>query len=86
VCSRPTVTSTLIGARTLEQLRANLDSLEITLTPEQLATLDELSAPSLNFPAGIIAGPAPMMGFGGTTVDGVKLPVWRSLTTSSARY
>jgi aryl-alcohol dehydrogenase-like predicted oxidoreductase len=86
VRSRPTVTSTLIGARTLEQLRANLDSLEITLTPEQLATLDELSAPSLNFPADIIAGPAPMMGFGGTTVDGVKLPVWPSLTTSSARY
>jgi aryl-alcohol dehydrogenase-like predicted oxidoreductase len=42
VRSRPAVTSTLIGARTVEQLRTNLASLEITLTPEQLAALDAL--------------------------------------------
>jgi diketogulonate reductase-like aldo/keto reductase len=86
VRSRPTVTSTLIGARTVEQLRANLASLEITLTPGQLAALDEPSTPSLDFPAAITAGPGPMLGFGGTTVDGVELPVWPMLLTSSARY
>jgi aryl-alcohol dehydrogenase-like predicted oxidoreductase len=86
VRSRPAVTSTLIGARTIEQLRANLASLEVVLTPEQLVALDEPSAPSLDFPADIIAGPGPMLGFGGTTVDGVELPTWPMLLGSAARY
>ena len=86
VRSRPAVTSTLIGARTIEQLRFNLASLEITLAPGQLATLDELSTPSLDFPAAIAAEITPMFGFGGATVDGVELPVWPQLLTSSARY
>jgi aryl-alcohol dehydrogenase-like predicted oxidoreductase len=86
VRSRPAVTSTLIGARTVEQLRANLASLEITLAPGQLAALDEPSTPSLDFPAAITAGPGPVLGFGGATIDGVELPVWPSLLTSSARY
>lgn len=64
VRSRPAVTSTLIGARTIEQLRANLASLETTLSPQQRAALDETSTPSLNFPATVI-GPGQMLGFGG---------------------
>jgi aryl-alcohol dehydrogenase-like predicted oxidoreductase len=86
VRSRPAVASTLIGARTLEQLRANLASLEITLTAEQLAALDEPSTPSLDFPAAITARLGPMLGFGGATVDGVELPVWPMLVNSPARY
>ena len=86
VRSRPAVTSTLIGARTIEQLRSNLASLKITLAPEQLAALNEPSTPSLNFPAAVIAEMSPMFGFGGATVDGVELPVWPQLLTSSARY
>ncbi len=86
VRSRPAVTSTLIGARTIEQLRSNLASLEITLTPEQLAALNEPSMPSLGFPAAIIAEITPAFGFGGATVDGVELPVWPQLLTNSARY
>lgn len=43
---RPGVTSTLLGASKLTQLQDNLASLEITLTPEQLATLDTASAPA----------------------------------------
>jgi Aldo/keto reductase family len=86
VRSRPAVTSTLIGARTIEQLRSNLASLEITLTPEQLAALNEPSMPSLGFPAAIIAEITPAFGFGGATVDGVELPVWPQLLASSARY
>ncbi|MCU1430735.1 MAG: aryl-alcohol dehydrogenase [Actinomycetia bacterium] len=86
VRSQPAVTSTLIGARTVEQLRANLASLEITLTPDQLAALDEPSTPSLDFPAAITAGVGPMLGFGGTTVDGVELPVWPMLLNSAIRY
>jgi diketogulonate reductase-like aldo/keto reductase len=86
VRGRPAVTSTLIGARTLEQLRANLASLEITLTPKQLAALDEPSTPSLDFPAYVTAGPGPVLGFGGTTLDGVELPVWPMLLACPARY
>jgi diketogulonate reductase-like aldo/keto reductase len=86
VRGRPSVTSTLVGARTPEQLRANLASLEVTLTPEQLAALDEPSTPSLDFPAAVTAGPGPMLGFGGTTVDGVELPTWPMLLASSSRY
>jgi aryl-alcohol dehydrogenase-like predicted oxidoreductase len=86
VRSQPTVTSTLIGARTIEQLRANLASLDITLTPKQLTALDEPSTPSLDFPAAINAGPGPMLGFGGATVDGVELPVWPMLLASAVRY
>ncbi|MCU1287598.1 MAG: aldo/keto reductase, partial [Acidobacteriales bacterium] len=86
VRSRHAVASTIIGARTIEQLRANLASLEVTLTPEQLAALDGPSTPSLDFPAYVTAGPGPMLGFGGATVDGVELPVWPMLLASSARY
>jgi aryl-alcohol dehydrogenase-like predicted oxidoreductase len=86
VRSRPAITSTLIGARTLEQLRSNLASLQVTLAPEQLAALEALSAPSLAFPAQYHDMLAPMLAFGGATVDGVDLPVWPLLLESSARY
>jgi aryl-alcohol dehydrogenase-like predicted oxidoreductase len=86
VRSRPAITSTLIGARTIEQLRSNLASLEITLGREHVAALEASSAPSLDFPAANNAGPGPMLGFGGTTVDGVQFPVWPGLLASSARY
>jgi aryl-alcohol dehydrogenase-like predicted oxidoreductase len=86
VRSRPAVTSTLIGARTSEQLSSNLASLEITLAPDQLTALNEPSTPPLNFPAAINAEITPLFGFGGATIDGVELPVWPQLLTSSARY
>jgi aryl-alcohol dehydrogenase-like predicted oxidoreductase len=86
VRSRPAVTSTLIGARTIEQLQSNLASLEITLAPEQLTALNKLSTPSLNFPAAITTEVTPTFGFGGATVDGVELPVWPQLLTNPTRY
>jgi aryl-alcohol dehydrogenase-like predicted oxidoreductase len=86
VRSRPAVSSTLIGARTVDQLHGNLASLEVTLTAEQLTNLDESSTPALNFPAAISAGPGPMLGFGGTTVDGVELPPWPMLLANPTRY
>jgi aryl-alcohol dehydrogenase-like predicted oxidoreductase len=86
VRGRPAITSTLIGARTLEQLRSNLASLDVTLSPDQLATLEEPSTASLDFPAPYHAGLGPILGFGGTTVDGVELPTWPALLESSARY
>ncbi len=49
--ARPGVTAPIIGARTLPQLEANLDALELTLSPEAVARLDAVSKPQLNFPA-----------------------------------
>jgi aryl-alcohol dehydrogenase-like predicted oxidoreductase len=86
VRSQPAITSTLIGTRTIQQLRSNLASLEVTLAPEQLAALEQPSTPALDFPAANNAGLGPMLGFGGTTVDGVQFPAWPALLESSARY
>jgi hypothetical protein len=61
-------------------------SLAVTLAPEQLAALDEPSTPSLDFPAPYHVGLGPMLGFGGTTVDGVEIPAWPALLESPARY
>jgi len=73
VAARPGVTSPIIGARTLAQLDDNLASLEVTLTPEQTAALDALSAPALDFPAGFLLRAGAFM-HGGMTVNGESAP------------
>ncbi|ADO68352.1 aldo/keto reductase [Stigmatella aurantiaca] len=73
VQNRPGVTSTIIGARTLEQLDANLGALDVKLAPAEVAALDEVSKPSLNFPAGLLLN-APTFMHGGITVNGVFGP------------
>ncbi|WP_036292269.1 NADP(H)-dependent aldo-keto reductase [Methylosinus sp. PW1] len=42
VTSRPFVTSNIIGATTMAQLQEDLDSLEVTITPEIEARIDEI--------------------------------------------
>lgn len=74
VRSQAGVSSTLIGARRLDQLRANLDSLEVHLSTEQIGKLSEVSKPKLNFPAENNETLAPMLAFPGTTVDGRTVP------------
>ncbi|MFE5189882.1 aldo/keto reductase [Streptomyces sp. NPDC056628] len=74
VRGRPGISSTLIGARTIDQLHTNLASLDVTLTAEQRATLDEVSTPTLNFPARFTTGISPAVAFGGMTVDGTTYP------------
>lgn len=69
VRQRETVDSVIIGARTMEQLDANLDSLAVHLTDEDIETLDQLTAPSLDFPAPFISRAAPITQ-GGATVNG----------------
>jgi aryl-alcohol dehydrogenase-like predicted oxidoreductase len=86
VRGRSAVSSTLIGARTLEQLHANLASLGVTLPAEHVAALDEASKPTLDYPAEINAHSGPILGFGGATVDGVTRPVWPLLLASADRY
>ena len=47
---RPTVSSVIIGARNAEQLRQNLGAIGWTLTPDQIATLDQASAVTAPYP------------------------------------
>jgi aryl-alcohol dehydrogenase-like predicted oxidoreductase len=47
---RPAVTSVVIGARTTEQLADNLAAAELTLSEDERARLDEVSAMPLNYP------------------------------------
>jgi aryl-alcohol dehydrogenase-like predicted oxidoreductase len=74
VRSQPGVSSTLVGARRVDQLLANLDSIDLVLSSEQIRALDEASRPKLNFPAENNATLAPRIGFPGTTVDGLTVP------------
>jgi aryl-alcohol dehydrogenase-like predicted oxidoreductase len=86
VQGRPGVTSTIIGARTLEQLDDNLAAADVALRPDQVAKLDALSAPKLNFPADFIANGAHFV-HGGTTINGRSAPVWpMSPATDGERY
>lgn len=73
VMQRPGVASTIIGARTMEQLDDNLGALETKLTPEQTKTLDEASQPKLNFPYDFIRNIGGF-GYNGSTIDGVTAP------------
>ncbi len=50
VLSRPGVANVVMGARTEEQLRANLKAAEIRLTPEQIARLDDVSRRQPTYP------------------------------------
>jgi aryl-alcohol dehydrogenase-like predicted oxidoreductase len=47
---KPAVTSVIIGARTDEQLRDNLGGADLTLTADDRAALDKVSAPELIYP------------------------------------
>jgi len=53
VRDRPTVSSVIVGARTTEQLRANLASADLVLSEQETARLDEVSAPpAADYPYG----------------------------------
>jgi aryl-alcohol dehydrogenase-like predicted oxidoreductase len=50
VLSKPFVTSVIIGARDAEQLQDNLLAAEVSLAPEEIARLDEVSALPAEYP------------------------------------
>jgi aryl-alcohol dehydrogenase-like predicted oxidoreductase len=86
VQGRPGVTSTILGARSVEQLRQNLAALEVGLSSALIASLDAVSEPVLNFPAENNRHWAPMLAFAGATVDGQETIVSPLLGASSVRY
>jgi aryl-alcohol dehydrogenase-like predicted oxidoreductase len=69
VQARPGVASTIIGARTIEQLDDNLAALDVRLGAEDVAALDEVSRPKLNFPFDFVENVGGF-GYGGTTING----------------
>ncbi len=74
VVQRPGVASTIIGARTMEQLEDNLGALEVKLTSGQIKELNEASHPALNFPHEFLErGKA--FGYNGATIDGQEAPI-----------
>ena len=71
VRQQPEVTSTLFGARTVDQLERNMASLQVTIPAEHLARLDEATRPQLEFPAGLLRDVAPNYQQAGATINGV---------------
>lgn len=75
VLGKPGVASPILGARTLAQLEANLDCLELALTSEQIGRLDAASAPTPIFPHGFLQNTRHVMQ-SGTTVNGETSDRW----------
>lgn len=78
VRERPGVSSTIIGARTLEQLEKNLRSLDVELSAEHRSRLDEVSTPSLDFPHDFLER-APTAIQNGASVNGVRSEPWHMM-------
>jgi aryl-alcohol dehydrogenase (NADP+) len=76
----------ILGARRLEHLETNLVALELTLAPEHLHALDEVSAPTLNYPAPMHGALRAALQFAGTTVDGESSAVYPPLLHADVRY
>ncbi|GAA3738621.1 hypothetical protein [Streptomyces tremellae] len=75
-----------MGPRSAAHLEANLAGLDVRLTEQQRAAPDEVSAPALNFPAGLNRQVGPMLQFAGATVDGQRTAVCPPLERSAVRY
>ncbi|NUP08950.1 MAG: aldo/keto reductase [Polyangiaceae bacterium] len=71
--AQPGVSSTIIGARRLDQLEDNVKALDVTLTSDELARLDALTKPAFGFPQNM-QPIFPSIHNGGTTVNGVYGP------------
>jgi aryl-alcohol dehydrogenase-like predicted oxidoreductase len=75
VQSRLGVSSTIIGARSVEQLTDNIKALDVHLHPEHFAKLDELTKPVLPFPHNFLPNTRSVMQ-AGTTVNDLPSDPW----------
>ena len=62
-CFTRFVSTVIVGARRADQLADNLAASDIELTGEELATLDALGAPELEYPAWALASQDTRHGF-----------------------
>jgi len=53
------VSTVIVGARTVRQLEDNLAALEVALAPEEIAELDQVSAPAWGYPYSFIGAREP---------------------------
>jgi aryl-alcohol dehydrogenase-like predicted oxidoreductase len=74
LAQKPGVSSIIIGARSRKQLDDNLVAADLVLGPDHVAKLDELSKPSLAFPAEMLTG-VPSFAYAGTTINGRSGPI-----------
>jgi len=65
----PAVCSPVVGVRTPAQLEDNLGALDVEISDEQMARLDEVSAVPKVFPMDVLKSPAESMMFGGVKVE-----------------
>lgn len=75
ITHRPGVASTLIGARTVEQLDDNLAALDFDLSTEQAQRLDEISRPNEQDPYGLIYNLL-------DSTNNVRHPTWHTTPTA----
>lgn len=70
VMARPGVTSTLVGASSVTQMRSNIAAVNVVLTQEQFARLDQISAAQGGFTASLTSSMVRQMIYGGNKVTG----------------
>ncbi|MGQ0628564.1 MAG: aldo/keto reductase [Phycisphaerales bacterium] len=75
VQSRLGVSSTIIGARTLDQLAENIKALDVSLMPEHMATLDQLTRPTFHFPFDFLKSMRAVHQ-GGSHINGEPSDLW----------
>jgi aryl-alcohol dehydrogenase-like predicted oxidoreductase len=84
--ARAGVSSTIIGARTLDQLEANLAAVDVNLSTEDIAALDALSEPPATFTSRQRNLAEPFI-HNGLTVNGVPSKPWpMGPTSEDSRY
>lgn len=74
LAQKPGVSSIIVGARSKMQLEDNLAAASLELATPHVTKLDELSKPSLDFPADFLAGIA-SFAYAGTTINGRSGPI-----------
>jgi aryl-alcohol dehydrogenase-like predicted oxidoreductase len=74
LAQKPGVSSIILGARSKKQLDDNLAAASLVLAPAHVAKLDELSQPTLGFPAAMLTG-VPSFAYAGTTINGRSGPI-----------
>ena len=74
LAQKPGVSSIILGARSQKQLDDNLAAANLELASAQSTELDELSKPTLNFPADFM-GIVPSFAYAGTTINGRTAPI-----------
>ena len=69
-CARPGISSPILGASRLDQLRDNIASLDIVLNAAHMERLTTVSAPASAYPSRVFSPAVNRMVFGGTSVKG----------------